>query len=108
MTAKKKPGVKLPAVQPIAGNPYTVHEVKRLGADVGCCDQNTKEIILETSAPSEWERFIRYAHECIHGGEKEYGMGPFKDEPADSDVDRLAHLFAEIHYAVVLAQEDEE
>lgn len=102
-----KGGIRLPDVQPIAGNPYTVHEVKRLGPDVGYCDQNTKEIVLEAAVPSEWERTVRYMHECIHAGEKEYGMGPFRDDPADSDVDRLAHLFTEIHYAIVLCQEDD-
>ena len=107
MSAKKKPGVKLPAVQPIAGNPYSVYEVPRLSS-VAFCDKEAKEIVIEAGAPTEWERTIRYAHECIHAGEKEYGIGPLKDEPDDSDVDRLAHLFAEIHYAVVLAQEDEE
>ena len=103
----KKPAIPLPAVQPIAGNRYTVHEVPRLGTDVAFCDVERKELVIEAGAPSEWERFIRYAHECIHGGEKEYGMGPFKDEDNDSDVDRLAHLFAEMHFSIVLAQEDE-
>jgi hypothetical protein len=103
-----KSGIKLPERQPIAGNPYTVHEVPRLGSDDAFCDKEGKEIVIEAGAPSEWERTIRYAHECIHGGEKEYSMGPFRDEDGDSDVDRLAHLFAEIHYSIVLAQEDEE
>ena len=106
MSAKKL-ATKLPATQPIAGNPYTVHEVPLLGDDVGFCDTDAKKLGVEAGAPSEWERTIRYAHECIHGGEHEYGYGPLKDEPGDSDVDRLAHLFAEIYFAIVLAQEDE-
>ena len=101
-----KSGIRLPEVQPIAGNPYTVHEVKRL-ANAAFCDRTAHELVLEGGAPSEWERTVRYAHECIHAGEKEYGMGPFKDDDWDSDVDRLAHLFAEMHYAIILAQEDE-
>lgn len=102
-----KSGIQLPATQPIAGNPYTVHEVTRLGSDDAFCNKERKEIVIEAGAPSEWERTIRYAHECIHAGEKEYGMGPFLDEPDNSDVDRLAHVFTEMHYSIVLAQEDE-
>lgn len=103
-----KSGIRLPKVQPIAGNPYSVHEVPTLGSDVGFCDKDAKRLVVEDGAPSEWERTVRYAHECIHGGEAEYGIPPLKDDPGDSDVDRLAHLFAEVHYSIVLAQEDEE
>jgi len=102
-----KSGIKLPEVQPIAGNPYTVHEVKRLGTDSAFCDKERKELVVEAGAPSLWERTIRYAHEGIHGGEAEYGMGPFKDEEGDSDVDRLAHLFAELHFALIMAGGEE-
>lgn len=100
-------GIKLPEVQPIAGNPYSVEEVDEIFGGCAQCHKGEKRIVLEANAPSEWERTIRYAHECIHGGEEEYGMGPFNDDPDDSDVDRLAHLFAEMHYAIVLAQDDE-
>jgi len=103
-----KSGIRLPDVQPIAGNPYTVEEVKEVFGGCAGCDKNEKRLVVEMGAPSEWERTIRYAHECVHGGEAEYGMGPFLDEPGNSDVDRLAHLFAEMHYAIVFAQEDEE
>ena len=102
-----KSGINLPSVQPIAGNPYTVEEVKRLGSDIAFCDVAAKRIVIEADAPSEWERTVRYAHECIHGGEAEYGFGPLLDESGNSDVDRLAHLFTEMHYAIILAQEDE-
>ena len=103
-----KPAIQLPVRQPIAGNPYAVEEVKEIFGGSAGCDKNAKRIVVEAGAPSEWERTIRYAHECIHAGEEEYGMGPFIDEPGNSDVDRLAHLFTEMHYSIVLAQEDEE
>ena len=104
----KKSGIRLPDRQPIAGNPYIVEEVKEVFGGSAGCDKSAKRIVVEAGAPSEWERTIRYAHECIHAGEEEYGMGPFIDEPGNSDVDRLAHLFVEMHYSIVLAQEDEE
>jgi len=96
--------INLPDRQPVAGNPYTVSEVPRLYRTVAVCDMSDKEIVVEEGAPSEWERMIRYAHECIHAGEEEYGYGPLKDDPGDSDVDRLAHLFAEVLFAIVAAQ----
>ena len=103
-----KSAIQLPARQPIAGNPYIVEEVKEVFGGTAGCDKAMKRIVVEAGAPSEWERTIRYAHECIHAGEEEYGMGPFIDEPGNSDVDRLAHLFVEMHYSIVLAQEDDE
>ena len=100
--------IRLPEVQPIAGNPYSVEEVDEIIGACAACFKAEKRIVVEGGAPSEWERTIRYGHECIHGGEEEYGMGPFKDDEGDSDVDRLAHLFAEMHYAIVYAQDDED
>ena len=104
----KKSDIRLPEQQPIAGNPYTVEEVAEVFGGSAGCDRGAKRIVVEAGAPSEWERTIRYAHECIHGGEEEYGFGPLKDDPGDSDVDRLAHLFVEMHYCIVLAQGDDD
>ena len=104
MIKKRDTGVQLPERQPIAGNPYMVSEVPRMYGQAAICDRGNKLIVIEADAPSEWERTIRFAHECIHAGEQEYGMGPFKDDPEDSDVDRLAHLFTEMHYNIVLSQ----
>ena len=96
--------INFPERQPIAGNPYSVEEVEEVIGGCAGCDKDEKRIFVEKGAPSEWERMVRYAHECIHGGEEEYGMGPFKDDSDDSDVDRLAHLFAEMLFAIVEAQ----
>ena len=98
----------LPPTQPIAGNPYSLEEVKEVIGGCAACDRSEKRLIVELDSPTEYERTVRWAHECIHGGEVEYGMGPFLDDANNSDVDRLAHLFAEMLWNVVFWQEDEE
>jgi hypothetical protein len=90
--------INLPESQPVAGSPYSVKEVEELAA-CAACHTSSKRIVLEY-APTEWERMVRYAHECIHAGEEEYGIGPL----TDNDVDRLAHLFTEMLFAIVEAQ----
>uniref|UniRef100_A0A6H2A0F7 Uncharacterized protein n=1 Tax=viral metagenome TaxID=1070528 RepID=A0A6H2A0F7_9ZZZZ len=104
MRKERKFVINLPERQPIAGNPYSVEEVDEVFGGSAGCDKGQKRIVVEQGAPSEWERMLRYAHECIHGGEEEYGFGPLKDDSDDSDVDRLAHLFTEMLFAIVEAQ----
>jgi hypothetical protein len=96
--------IALPKVQPVAGNLYAVSEVPDIPTAVEFCDKVNKRIQIEDTAPNERDRLIRYAHGLVHAGEMEYGMGPFKDDENDSDVDRLAQLFVQGFIALVKAQ----
>lgn len=100
--AGPKDVIKLPEVVPIGSQLYEVIVVDRF-PDEGACDRGSAKCIwLEDNPGNARELLLKWWHEVFHAGEREYGYR-FKDDPWDSDIDRIAQVATQAMLALVEA-----
>ena len=90
--------IKFPDVVPVGSQLYTVRVGPMPGADVGACEDTTKEMWIDDGQPPRAALRV-FFHEDLHAIENEYGV-----KLSHADLDRIAQGIVQAVLALVEAQ----